>query len=110
MEPRFFKRGNGIFMTCGTSSITKLQWSHVFSNVEIALSLWQVPAAIEASMEPRFFKRGNDSDFIPSTATIQSFNGATFFQTWKYPVPIKMTSSVMMLQWSHVFSNVEISP
>jgi len=84
-----------------------LQWSHVFSNVEITAFVCQWKNAKNASMEPRFFKRGNIHLFgnrhcvwlasmeprffkrgnqgRPQKWTPLSprFNGATFFQTWK---------------------------
>jgi len=39
-----------------------LQWSHVFSNVEIVRVIFNVLAQSIASMEPRFFKRGNTDE------------------------------------------------
>jgi len=61
-----------------------LQWSHVFSNVEI-----------KADMEKIKRERAR-------------FNGATFFQTWKSALPRVQQAQNDALQWSHVFSNVEI--
>jgi len=59
MEPRFFKRGN-VSYGDGADSEDPLQWSHVFSNVEMAL------------------------DMAMRAIGVNGFNGATFFQTWKY--------------------------
>jgi len=59
MEPRFFKRGN--------AEIPGL-----------------LRALVEASMEPRFFKRGNLQLRAQLLTVASSFNGATFFQTWKF--------------------------
>jgi len=108
MEPRFFKRGNLIIEVRMMRVNRTLQWSHVFSNVEIVLVAYH---------------RG---------IQYSSFNGATFFQTWKcancradYRAPkaasmeprfFKRGNAVrpvvyaarVELQWSHVFSNVEI--
>jgi len=85
MEPRFFKRGNlgPEFKDMLTDYL--LQWSHVFSNVEIGSS------------------RAN-----PKVCNTR-FNGATFFQTWKYSQGFVGVGFSLWLQWSHVFSNVEIS-
>ena len=110
MEPRFFKRGN------------------------VACTKSDPPPPLRASMEPRFFKRGNSMKPLAKQprrlcfngATFfqtwksrpphhrdrhadNSFNGATFFQTWKFRVLLSAFSAVPELQWSHVFSNVEIS-
>jgi len=60
-----------------------LQWSHVFSNVEILEQSWKRDGEGAASMEPRFFKRGNKFSYYYSSVFDESFNGATFFQTWK---------------------------
>ena len=59
MEPRFFKRGNG------------------------RASLTTLTDLLIASMEPRFFKRGNAINSKNFCVSPGSFNGATFFQTWK---------------------------
>ena len=59
-------------------------------------------------MEPRFFKRGNRSRTERANPVRDSFNGATFFQTWKWWFTKSRTRHSRLLQWSHVFSNVEI--
>ena len=109
MEPRFFKRGN-----------------------EKAAQLERENEQL-ASMEPRFFKRGNGFEVFLMSKKHKSFNGATFFQTWKSTAnrpdlsPLRRASMEprffkrgnlqfvaqvpivkLRLQWSHVFSNVEM--
>jgi len=84
MEPRFFKRGNQGFPR-------------------------YVRAVIAASMEPRFFKRGNRRRRSGATGVYCSFNGATFFQTWKFGSRESNLDPRYLLQWSHVFSNVEMA-
>ena len=157
MEPRFFKRGNASLSLAPSIKPLLLQWNHVFSNVEIAAQFPISRRVRRASMEPRFFKRGNNKeggeDVVTNHASMeprffkrgnlfdddnvvlqpQSFNGTTFFQTWKCPQ--KRTNShrdisasmeprffkrgnrsspriigelYSTLQWNHVFSNVEI--
>jgi len=82
MEPRFFKRGNELGICTVLPPRTLLQWSHVFSNVEMGDQIYSLRrikklqwshvfsnveiigtggcrAFDHASMEPRFFKRGN---------------------------------------------------
>ena len=82
MEPRLFKRGNIAFGAANDDKPTALQGSHVFSNVEIKLTIEPVEDLqvlqwshvfsnveifqtgrseddLRASMEPRLFKRGN---------------------------------------------------
>jgi len=59
MEPRFFKRGNSKMSSTLNVIRVTLQWSHVFSNVEITPHGSKLGVKHSASMEPRFFKRGN---------------------------------------------------
>ena len=136
MEPRFFKRGNNVIFFSKSPSLLSLQWNHVFSNVEIRAGVCSQRAAQPASMEPRFFKRGNHRPARCHFKQCKlGFNGTTFFQTWKSATTIaeleKMAAASMeprffkrgntradapfrglrlsaMLQWNHVFSNVEI--
>jgi len=62
----------------------KLQWNHVFSNVEMSGHLRHFAHLFVASMEPRFFKRGNESENSYIFFLNAGFNGTTFFQTWKF--------------------------
>ena len=157
MEPRFFKRGNlwlsriFPFAPCvlqwnhvfsnveilqklldKNDEARKLQWNHVFSNVEMPRRSLPKRLFLRASMEPRFFKRGNKPCRAKRGAMSSSFNGTTFFQTWKSEnkkadrggeagfngttffqtwksklagVPVVLVNP---LQWNHVFSNVEM--
>ncbi len=107
MEPRFFKRGNKIFVVYRDGA-NLLQWNHVFSNVEIGQSELLGDSLADASMEPRFFKRGNPCAAISPKEKSASFNGTTFFQTWKCGRILMNDLNASMLQWNHVFSNVEI--
>jgi len=61
-----------------------LQWSHVFSNVEMHELEPRGFDVVHASMEPRFFKRGNGAEIAHRGDFLPRFNGATFFQTWKF--------------------------
>ena len=108
MEPRFFKRGNRAAIVAEAIADYQLQWSHVFSNVEINYLRSQVAEKQQASMEPRFFKRGNTvtrrSHAGHNTASMEprffkrgNCRGASLSLNWT------------ALQWSHVFSNVEIA-
>ncbi len=111
MEPRFFKRGNSVERGVSFNLRGRLQWNHVFSNVEICTSGRTLINPLIASMEPRFFKRGNKGfgnsgiastslqwNHVFSNVEIScgrqrrgrrrtSFNGTTFFQTWKFLFP-----------------------
>ena len=62
----------------------KLQWGHVFSDVEM-------PIGISCYREEN------------------CFNGATSFQTWKSEQQQEEKEGIGMLQWVHVFSDVEMS-
>jgi len=68
----------------------RLQWSHVFSNVEITEFSDNDSCNQAASMEPRFFKRGNSFRFLKTGEILYCFNGATFFQTWKCLITLPM--------------------
>src|SRR6266852_5628915 len=113
MEPRPFRRGNGLLGPVHPVTAEALQWSHVLSDVETrrpstrhaprtAMLQWShVLSDVEtcpnadrrpdrsvgvelASMEPRPFRRGNDHPRQRAARAVWcSFNGATSFQTWK---------------------------
>ncbi len=133
MGPRLFRRGNYIqaifsdLVISGFNGATSfqtwkwpgyhkaapshnmLQWGHVFSDVEItSRGDTYPPDRPAASMGPRLFRRGNYIQAIFSDLVISGFNGATSFQTWKWPGYHKAAPSHNMLQWGHVFSDVEI--
>ena len=93
----------------------------------------QPPPDDLASMGPRLFRRGNAFSVPPAPPPSLCFNGATSFQTWKYPFrhqypPLppcfngatsfqtwKWVTSwakdffSVSLQWGHVFSDVEMA-
>ena len=108
MEPRFFKRGNNFTRAATTYAGEKLQWNHVFSNVEIHIHAPNIASGIHASMEPRFFKRGNlrlptDSrNFSPASMEPRFFKRGNALVFGGYFLYKKV------LQWNHVFSNVEM--
>jgi len=132
MGPRLFRRGNAdhivqVFcqplgfngatsfqtwkreiLPASDSAEDKLQWGHVFSDVETALLPAAAISPIAASMGPRLFRRGNARSFKKDSCSFgelqwghvfsdvetnvghgaeyngdSSFNGATSFQTWK---------------------------
>jgi len=109
MEPRFFKRGNAQPHS-GFDADLKLQWSHVFSNVEITRRVRQELTSTAASMEPRFFKRGNE---FFEVVFIKSFTEASmeprFFKRGNIQRRHQNLFGGGALQWSHVFSNVEMT-
>ncbi len=133
MGPRLFRRGND-----GTEQVLtialKLQWGHVFSDVEKSQPSGQGCRQRVASMGPRLFRRGNVPNILEVPSALEGFNGATSFQTWKYiqacrhkninhgasmgprlfrrgngKDTTRISASSRMLQWGHVFSDVEIS-
>ena len=107
MGPRLFRRGNSLSMNIskrrhfrfngatsfqtwkldiegiGRSGHRKLQWGHVFSDVETYSTLIIALASPLASMGPRLFRRGNYHSGRTVRQRLMSFNGATSFQTWK---------------------------
>jgi len=118
---------------CTTNSdlVVRLQWGHVFSDVETFHGEERVYGIRMASMGPRLFRRGNSTIPAADALPFPSFNGATSFQTWKHlTVELlifvslrfngatsfqtwkqwKTRSAVLknvLLQWGHVFSDVE---
>ena len=66
---------------------------------------------IGASMEPRLLRHGNDVTTPTQELQVYTgFNGATSSQTWKLPGNVPVTTVVPgRLQWSHVFSDMEIA-
>jgi len=108
MEPRFFKRGNLMQVRDDRKLNKELQWSHVFSNVEI-----QPVSGVECKFQlsfngATFFQTWKSAERMRLQPSLYSFNGATFFQTWKFVRTANSQASSIPLQWSHVFSNVEM--
>jgi len=58
-------------------------------------------------MGPRLFRRGNMPGTAPAVRLLTRFNGATSFQTWKLEDFRVMLQEDDVLQWGHVFSDVE---
>jgi len=68
------------------------------------------PDAIsDASMGPRLFRRGDSGCAIVLVFGEKRFNGATSFQTWRSFRTFSTNSARALLQWGHVFSDVEIT-
>ena len=60
-------------------------------------------------MGPRLFRRGNEEINDRIEIHHPGFNGATSFQTWKLSRALSIWITGGMLQWGHVFSDVEMS-
>src|SRR5947209_2500391 len=54
-----------------------------------------------------FFQTWKQRAAVPRSAFDGCFNGATFFQTWKPRGRLVAFFRLLLLQWSHVLSNVE---
>jgi len=106
MGPRLFRRGNFVPPLAGLLVADTLQWGHAFSDVETRSKHCRMACMSAASMGPRLFRRGNtpgrtilhgsralqwghafsDVETLSSELGVMSlnrFNGATPFQTWK---------------------------
>ena len=61
MEPRLLRHGNAVLPSHAASTpIVELQWSHVFSDMEIGELTDDGPESVStASMEPRLLRHGN---------------------------------------------------
>ncbi len=105
MGPRLFRRGNACHRKCRWNQ-KKLQWGHVFSDVETAADSGRLRFPLRLQWGHVFSDVETISGVISSTPR-KSFNGATSFQTWK-PINRALSQShIGMLQWGHVFSDVE---
>ncbi len=83
MGPRLFRRGNTGRRACPAGARYRLQWGHVFSDVETHGRVAPARGACTASMGPRLFRRGNAAGRLLNGIHNTRFNGATSFQTWK---------------------------
>ena len=59
MGPRLFRRGDGHYTRKKRLGKMRLQWGHVFSDVEMVTVARDVAALVDASMGPRLFRRGD---------------------------------------------------
>jgi len=130
MGPRLFRRGNeGSILN--TADRTRLQWGHVFSDVEISsdsprafavqsfngatsFQTWKSKALVllmlreDASMGPRLFRRGNLRRWIEHNVTLKASMGPRLFRRGNtFHLPGNRNEE-RELQWGHVFSDVEI--
>ena len=85
-----------------------LQWGHVFSDVEI-LSSAPTNRTSSCFNGATSFQTWKCRLYFLMIFIRACFNGATSFQTWKYPGRSSIGPTSAMLQWGHVFSDVEIS-
>ncbi len=81
MGPRLFRRGN-IFVRLMTHSPARLQWGHVFSDVEIFADLRE--KGIKTKLQwGHVFSDVEICKRVAFKPHQNGFNGATSFQTWK---------------------------
>ena len=130
MEPRPHERGK-LRSRLVPADKSTLQWSHVLTNVESALSkdtfdkfiisfngatssrtwkdAWETLNTLtpRASMEPRPHERGKTIQRVRRETSSGSFNGATSSRTWKVQRASRKGTTITSLQWSHVLTNVE---
>ena len=134
MGPRLFRRGNSSFRPV-IAAEEELQWGHVFSDVEIngkrkgtraeagrfngATSFqtwkWEQHDALSAhvlsaSMGPRLFRRGNRFQVDCMEPTSKLLQWGHVFSDVEIFSAISQYSLDISLQWGHVFSDVEMPP
>src|SRR5205809_548971 len=106
MEPRPFRRGNGL----SDVSIVILRDSF---NGATSFQTWKRRERCRAACPGcRFngatsFQTWKPCRLPPPWAPAACFNGATSFQTWKHSRGNRASYSSGVLQWSHVLSDVE---
>ena len=108
MEPRLFKRGNIRRVCKPTLILVASMEPRLFKRGNAGSQSRFINDRRLASMEPRLFKRGNTAKRKSKLKRGTGFNGATSFQTWKYFSRLSKSKMEIPLQWSHVFSNVEM--
>ncbi len=86
-----------------------LQWGHVFSDVETAVSQWTRRPDRRASMGPRLFRRGN-SVSLPLSSNSAALQWGHVFSDVETVYFVGHGSCSTLLQWGHVFSDVETVP
>ena len=106
MGPRLFRRGDAVAHVCG-SRTTKLQWDHVFSDVEIDEAQRGGSANRPASMGPRLFRRGDVGRWVNRCADLRLQWGHVFSDV-EIVSRSRYLPNARALQWGHVFSDVEI--
>ena len=109
MGPRLFRRGNQISGAGRFWRPGRLQWGHVFSDVEIIAEFGTFFFGRLASMGPRLFRRGNVGwirvfDALPDLASM----GPRLFRRGNEVRHRRPGLGIGQLQWGHVFSDVEI--
>ena len=133
MGPRLFRRGNDLSpeairqfdealqwghvfsdveITARASDLARrspLQWGHVFSDVEIADWGMTEADALQASMGPRLFRRGNPEGHHHRLRLLDASMGPRLFRRGNHNAVIPARPFFGLLQWGHVFSDVEIS-
>ena len=107
MGPRLFRRGNSS-ANRPSPAPGVLQWGHVFSDVEMRCTAPSMPQYQIASMGPRLFRRGNSASPSCGTPICGASMGPRLFRRGNVGGVGVPLSSVMLLQWGHVFSDVEI--
>jgi len=89
-------------------SLTKLQWGHDFSAVEIERNCAIVSPGPLASMGPRLFSRGNKIESREYTVSSSGLQWGHDFSAVEMGRYLRQVRSIDMLQWGHDFSAVEI--
>jgi len=107
MGPRLFRRGDKVPSSSITTQ-TRLQWGHVFSDVEMMSSKRSLRYRI-ASMGPRLFRRGDEIVGIRPGEKLHASMGPRLFRRGDLKMRIGILEARRKLQWGHVFSDVEIT-
>jgi len=106
MGPRLFRRGDDV-RRAEARSAKMLQWGHVFSDVETLSSLVFCLRLLCFNGATSFQTWRPSAPARAPRATDCSFNGATSFQTWRRNGTGGDGAVWFVLQWGHVFSDVE---
>ena len=110
MEPRFFKRGNSPFKLLMGSVHERFNGTTFFQTWKCHDRRATGPLAYTRFNGTTFFQTWKFVSVFSRFSASVRFNGTTFFQTWKLSQLTIGKLLIFLLQWNHVFSNVEMRP
>ena len=105
MEPCLFRHGKLRRLRQGQRAASRLQWSHVFSDMVRLSGMHAIPDVGIASMEPCLFRHGKSAILMLPNWQQSASMEPCLFRHGKVGI-LQQNYAVIMLQWSHVFSDM----
>ena len=110
MGPPPFGDGDVLNKRATDRSISRLQWGHRLSAMEILGYRHRCPGLLHASMGPPPFGDGDGIGWRDSPSGLKCFNGATAFRRWRSLMRHDDLRVLWLLQWGHRLSAMEMAP